>query len=468
MSFESVPKFRARHFRAGQPAFLRRIPLKRMFAIYLSSSLLKRIFLFFVIGAAIGLWAWHFDSTSGALPGGVTTLLEDYFGPFGDVLVRMLKAVVIPLVFFTLVAGAASLPLKRFGSIGGRIFAWYMATSLIAAILGTILALAMNPGTGGLASVGGVSQDSEMVAGSAAKASAATGAASIKSIILGLFENPFGALSRGDFLPVVVFAILAGLALRFVIDEEGGSGEDPLLAVIGRIIKTLFKMVDWIMEYSPIGILCLTAVNFAKFGPMLAGPYMKIAGGVIAGIGIMIVFVYSGIVWVMTKRTPLSFFRVAQQAMITAFVTRSSGATLPVSMMTAIDGFGVKKEVAEFSLPLGATVNMDGVCIHLPMFAILAANLYGVHLGFGDLVTLVLTTVLAAIGAGGVPGGSVMLLFLILGSMGLNDPQIASVVAFAMGINPVLDMFETMNNVTGDIMCTYVVAHSEGLIEERP
>ena len=127
---------------------------------------------------------------------------------------------------------------------------------------------------------------------------------------------------------------------------------------------------------------------------------------------------------------------------------------------------GINRELASFSLPLGATINMDGVCIHLPMFAILAANMFGISLGFGDLVLMTVTTVLAAVGTGGVPGGSLMLLFIILGAIGLDASQIAVIVALAIGINPILDMFETMANVTGDILCTYSVASLEGLVEE--
>jgi len=121
--------------------------------------------------------------------------------------------------------------------------------------------------------------------------------------------------------------------------------------------------------------------------------------------------------------------------------------------------------LAEFSLPLGATINMDGVCIHLPMFAVLAAALFNITLGFSQISLMVLMTVLASIGAGGVPGGSLMLLFIILNSIGLNEAQTASIVLFALGINPILDMFETANNVTGDIICTYIVGTNENMIE---
>ena len=149
-----------------------------------------------------------------------------------------------------------------------------------------------------------------------------------------------------------------------------------------------------------------------------------------------------------------------------AFITRSSAATLPVSIKTAQEELKVHSELAGFSLPLGATINMDGVCVHLPMFAVLAANMFGLQLTLSGLLVLVITTVLASIGAGGVPGGSLMLLFIILETMGLTGEQVSLVVALALGINPILDMFETMNNVTGDLVCTFAVAHNEGLVDE--
>jgi Na+/H+-dicarboxylate symporter len=181
----------------------------------------------------------------------------------------------------------------------------------------------------------------------------------------------------------------------------------------------------------------------------------------------MIFVVYSVLLMIITRQNPLAFFQRIKEVMLMAFTTRSSAATLPVTLKTATEKLHIHSELAGFSLPLGATINMDGVCIHLPMFAVLAANLFGIELTAGRLVVLVITTVLASIGAGGVPGGSLMLMLIILEPLGLNSQQIAIIVALALGINPVLDMFETMNNVTGDVVCTYVVAHNEGLLEAQ-
>ncbi len=226
-------------------------------------------------------------------------------------------------------------------------------------------------------------------------------------------------------------------------------------------------MVDWILEYSPIGVLALSITNFGLYGPNIVGPYISVTLGVITGILMMVFVVYPILLFAVTRQNPYRIMKGMDEAMITAFITRSSAATLPVSLHTVQEKLKVRSELASFSLPLGATINMDGVCVHLPMFAVLAANMFHIPLTLTGLIVLVITTVLASIGAGGVPGGSIMLLFIILQTMGLDSTQIAVIVALAMGINPILDMFETANNVTGDMVCTYTVAHNEKLIDQQ-
>ena len=222
--------------------------------------------------------------------------------------------------------------------------------------------------------------------------------------------------------------------------------------------------MDWILAYSPIGVFALTSCNFALYGSRLFGPYVKLTLGVVLGILCMMFIVYPILMFVTTKKNPVNFYKAAREAILTAFVTRSSAATLPVSLTVAQEELKINNSLSSFALPLGATINMDGVCVHLPMFAVLASNMFGVELGFGSLAILVITTVLASVGAGGVPGGSLMLLFIILQNMGLPAADIAIIVGLALGINPILDMFETMNNVTGDLVCTYSVAEMSDMI----
>jgi len=225
------------------------------------------------------------------------------------------------------------------------------------------------------------------------------------------------------------------------------------------------KIIDFVMNYSPIGVFFLSMSIFSVYGPSIIGPYVTVLLGVVCGVLALLFVVYPLLIALVVRKNPYAVIAAAKEALLLAFVTRSSAATLPVSIRVSEDNLKVNRELASFSLPLGATINMDGVCVHLPMFAILAANMFGIHLDLGDLAVVTVTTVLAAISAGGVPGGSLMLLFIILGSIGLSPSQTAVIVALALGINPILDMFETMCNVTGDILCTYSVASLEGLTE---
>jgi Na+/H+-dicarboxylate symporter len=268
---------------------------------------------------------------------------------------------------------------------------------------------------------------------------------------------------------VIAFAVLFGVSVRLVME----TASDPSLQAKMRLLTdgceaclaAINRIIDFVMNYSPVGVFFLSMGIFSVYGPAIIGPYVTVLAGVVAGILLLLFVAYPVLIALVTRRNPYRVIYAAREAMLLAFVTRSSAATLPVSIRVTEENLGVHRELASFSLPLGATVNMDGVCIHLPMFAILAANMFGIHLSLGDLAVMTLTTVLAAVGAGGVPGGSLMLLFIILGAIGLSPSQTAVIVALALGVNPILDMFETLCNVTGDILCTYAVASLEGLAD---
>lgn len=425
----------------------------------MKKNLVVQILIAFVVGLAVGFLLWAIKGTNENVLGWYVTIVK----PFGDVLVAMLKMIVVPVIFLSLIAGAASLPLKEFGKVGVTVLIWYLVTSLFAALVGTGLALSINPAGGGTAS-----QWANFIGESVQQAYSPTNRG-FADIILSMFENPFQALANGNFLGIIVFAIAFGIGLKVVQarNEKMKKGATVILDFVNTANETVFTMVDWILMYSPIGVFALTSVNFATYGSLLVGPYIKLTLGVVIGILCMIFVVYPIMLFIATKKNPFKVMVSIREPMLTAFVTRSSSATLPITLKTAQEKLGINDALASFSLPLGSTINMDGVCVHLPMFAILAANIFGVQLGFGDLAVLVLTTVLASIGAGGVPGGSLMLLFIILQNMNLNEMQISTIVGIAMGINPILDMFETMNNVTGDLVCTYAVGKMHDMVDEE-
>ncbi len=432
---------------------------------YTRKSILLRIIAALIIGSVIGCILWYISSTTG---NPVAAKAMPWISPFGMVFVNMLKMIVIPVIFFSLIVGAASLPISRFGAIGLKVIGWYLFCSFLAAVVGALLALIINPGSGG--TIQGWEEIAKSLGGTAdTLAGEAQSGGTFVDMLIGMFQNPFQALSNGNFLAIIVFSVLFGLSIRIIMEKTNDPKHLDKMAMVidffSGIRDAIFKMVDWILEYAPIGVLALSIVNFGVYGPNIVGPYVSVTLGVICGILCMMLVVYPTLLALVTKQNPFRIMRDMEQAIITAFITRSSAATLPVTLRTAEEKLKIKNELASFSLPLGATINMDGVCVHLPMFAVLAANMFGKDLGIGHLVILVITTVLASIGAGGVPGGSLMLLFIILGNMGLNGTQVAVIIALALGINPILDMFETANNVTGDMVCTYAVAKREGLIE---
>jgi Na+/H+-dicarboxylate symporter len=269
---------------------------------------------------------------------------------------------------------------------------------------------------------------------------------------------------------VIVFAIAFGLASRSILDSlpeesEVARGVRLFVKAVEGAQHISFRLIDWVVCYFPIGVFALSLTNFAVNGTLLFGPYLRITCCVIVGVFAMMFLIYPLAILVFCRQNPYKILLRIKDAMLTAFVTRSSAATLPVSFR-AMDGLGVDRAISGFSLPMGSTVNMDGVCVHLPVFVILAANMFGHDLSMLQIATLCISIMFASIGAGGVPGGSVFLLFMVLENMGLPADQVSLVVALALGINPILDMFETCCNVAGDNVCTYIVARKNGLIKD--
>jgi Na+/H+-dicarboxylate symporter len=436
---------------------------------YFKVSLVKRVVAGLVLGALCGGGMWWLSARCG-MQESVRAVMR-YCSPFGTVFVGMLRMIVVPTIFFSLVCGASALPLKKLGKVGSKVILWYFASMTISSIWGIAIAFFVNPGAGdSLAGWQELAQQFGAETTVDAVAAAPKSLADVlEKLLADIFQNPFAALANGNFMGVIAFAILFGVSLRIVLDETEDTAKQARIQSVIELCETCMaavnKIIDFVMNYSPIGVFFLSMGIFSVYGPAIIGPYVSVVIGIAAAILLLLFVAYPIMIAIVTRQNPYRVIMAVREAVLLAFVTRSSAATLPVSIRVSEENLGINPELASFSLPLGATVNMDGVCVHLPMFAVLAANMFGIHLGIGDLALMVMTTVLAAVGAGGVPGGSLMLLFIILGALGLNPAQTAVVVALALGINPILDMFETMCNVTGDILCTYAVAKLENLTE---
>ncbi len=435
--------------------------LKKLIRGYFSVKLIWRVAAAFILGIGCGCLFSYLDSS--CCPG-FAARTASILAPFGSVLISMLKMAVFPIIFFSLVIGASSLPIKKFGNMGLSVVIWYLLTSVFAGALGIGMAILCNPTMKNAETVSG-----EFMAQANAMQSGGTGG-TLTQFLNDLFMNPFQALAEGRFLGIIVCAILFGLAARAVLDKSGedspeGKSMTRMLDTLNAVQTAAFKVIDWIMEYFPIGIFALITVNFMQYGAALAGPYVRIIFSIVAGIGCMVFAVYPLLLFLFCRENPYRILGKLKEVMLTAFLTRSSAATLPLSLATAKNSLRIRDELSSFALPLGATVNMDGACIHLPVFAILAANMFDIQLGPAQLSILLFTVVFASIGAGGVPGGSVFLLFMTLANMNLTDAQVATVVSLAIGINPLLDMFETACNVTGDNVCNYIIAKREKMIK---
>ena len=436
--------------------------MKKLFRWYLHAPLIWLNIGAFVFGCAAGLIVWKIGDLGYAnLASRITVVLA----PFGNVLISMLKMIVIPIIFCSLVCGAASLPFRQFGKMGAAVVIWYLATSLYAALFGTFTALVCNPTLENSAALAG----SMLEQARTMQTSAASASSPLLNLFYGLFMNPFQALAEGQFLPVIVFSVLFGLAARVIIDTTTApsvrNGVSGLLGMFEAFQHVMFRIIDWVMRYFPIGVFALSANCFALYGVSLLSSYFQVAVCVIIGITLMIFVCYPLFILIVCRENPYPVLWKLREPILTAFVTRSSAATLPVSMRTVREKLHIRGELTGFTLSLGATVNMDGVCIHLPVFAVLAANLFGFTMGAGQIFVLVISVVFASVGAGGVPGGSIFLLFLVLDCFKLEPAQSSLVVALALGINPLLDMFETACNVAGDNIGTYVIGKRMGMTE---
>ena len=376
--------------------------------------------------------------------------------PLGDFFIRLLKMIVMPVVLFTLVVGAASISPARIGRIGGKVIGLYLLTTFIAVLLGLAIANIFQPGMG-MALVG------EEVIKEVIPPSAI-------AVVLGLIPtNPFGALAAGQVLPTIVFAIFLGIALSFLKEAKIpriSEASNTVLGVFDGLAEAMYKVIRWVLEVAPYGVFALIAVVVGTQGPKVLGPLAIVTIAVYLGLIIHYLLVYGGALGI-AGLNPVRFWPGAREASITAFVTRSSSGTLPVTMRVADEQLGIGRPVYSFTLPLGATINMDGTCLYQAVCAMFIANAVGSPLPFSLQVMVMITAVLASIGTAGVPGAGAIMLLMVLESVGLHVEAGTSVaVAYGMilGIDAILDMGRTSVNVTGDLALTSIVAKTEGML----
>ena len=368
----------------------------------------------------------------------------------GKIFITLLKMLVVPLVFVSLVCGAASLgDTGSVGRLGGKTIGLYLLTTAIAVSMAMLIALTTDPGLGGE---------------SANQAQAATAfepktAPSVKDTFINVVPgNPIAAMADGKMLQVILFALLFGLAL-----SRAGTSGQKLRAFFVDLNEVMMRLITMIIVLTPIGVFCLMTQLGATLGlAEIAKVAMYFATIVIALLA-HAALVYPLLMKSLTGLSPLAFLAKMREPLLVAFSTSSSGATLPVTLRTVEHKLGVPKNVASFAVPLGATINMDGTAIMQGVATIFIAQFYGIDLGLTALLTVVLTATLASIGTAAVPGVGLITLTLVLDQVGLPVEGIALII----GVDRLLDMLRTAVNVTGDATVATIVASSEHQLDRE-
>ncbi len=375
--------------------------------------------------------------------------------PVGQVFLRMLFMVVVPLVFASLSLGVAQLGnLRELGRIGLKVMAYFLLVTALATTIGLVLVNTMRPGVGFppqvqarlMETYGGEAQQRQQQAVS-------DQGFGINTFVNIVPRNPIQAAANTDMLAVIFFALMFGIALTMI--PRGKS--EPVQKVLEGLGEAIIKIVGLAMQIAPFAVAALIFSTTARFGWGVLKSLLWYAICVIAGLLIHQFVVYSILVRVFARLNPLTFFRKVTPVMVTAFSTSSSSATLPTTIKTAEEELGVPPQIAGFVLPLGATMNMNGTALFEGVTCVFLAQVFGVGLGFAEQMIVIVLSVLMAVGTAGVPGGSIPLLMIVLNTIGVPPGGIAII----LGIDRILDMCRTVPNVTGDITCACYIARSE-------
>lgn len=409
----------------GRPGLLQRY--------WFGVTLWKRILVALVLGAIAGL-VWG----EGALQ----------IKWIGDLFVRLIQMVVVPLVFLTIVSGVVSLQdPRRLGSLGLKTIFLYLLTTALAIVIGMILGALVQPGLG-VDFSGAVPREVEA-------AQPFTGL--LESIVP---TNPVNALAEGQVLSVIFFALIFGAGV-LVAGAKGAAAADAVNAGA----EAMLKVVNFVMEVAPFGVFALITWVMGTTGPATFVNVALLAFCVITGCILQILVVHGGLIRLLARLPAWPFFRDVTDAGLVAFSTSSSSATLPVSMAVAEANLGIKKPVFSTVLPLGATVSMDGTALYIALLAAFAAQAFGISLDLMDYLLIGVTTVLVSIGTAPVPSASLFMLAAVLQGIGVSPAQTALLVGFVLPFDRILDMTRTVANVISDLAVATIVGRWEGEID---
>lgn len=375
--------------------------------------------------------------------------------PMGKMWLSALIMIVIPLIISTLSLGVAGLgSLRRLGRIGIITIVSFLCLTAASAILGLALMNFFQPGRGLDAAV--KARLLETYKGQTTGAMGLSeGTLGIDLLVKIVPRNPVQAAANGDMLAIIFFALMIGVAITTISAERA----EPMVRFLDSLGHITVAIIHLVMKVAPIGVFCLIFSVTARFGFHLLINLLQYVLTVVGGLVIFQFLGYSLILTLVSKYPPLEFFRKIRIVMITAFSTSSSNATLPTTLQTSEENLGIPPEIGGFVLPLGATMNMNGTSLYEGATVLFLAQVFGVHLSLGTQVVVVLLAVLTAIGTAGVPGGSIPLMMMVLGMVGVPMEGIAII----LGVDRILDMCRTTLNVTGDLVTATIVSRFEGV-----
>ena len=409
-------------------------------------GLSTQIFIALLIGALFGV-VIHYWIPSSYIKD--TVIVEGVLYVVGQGFIRLMQMLVVPLVFCSLICGSMAIgDTKTLGKVGVKTIGFYLVTTALAVCVARGSALLINPGRG-----------LDMDAVQKGTVSSTTEATSLVDTLLNIIpKNPVQSMANGDMLPIIVFALFVGIMLAKL-----GTRGSVVANFFSQFNDVMMEMTMAIMKIAPIGVFCLIARTFATVGFSAFAPMLKYMGNVTLALAIQCLVVYQILLFVFTRLNPFKFIKKFLPVMGFAFSTATSNATIPMSIDTLSKKMGVSKQISSFTIPLGATINMDGTSIMQGVAVVFIAQAYGIPLTMGNLATVVVTATLASIGTAGVPSVGLVTLAMVLNSVGLPTEGIALI----MGIDRILDMIRTAVNITGDAVCTTIVCHQEGSLNRE-
>ncbi|MDO5154829.1 MAG: dicarboxylate/amino acid:cation symporter [Eubacteriales bacterium] len=407
-------------------------------------------------GKKFNLTTWIFIGLIGGLIVGVifnqliphsyvrdTVFVEGIFYVIGNGFIRLMKMLVVPLVFCSLVCGSSAIgDTKALGKVGGKTIAFYLVTTALAVTVAITVASIIHPGIG-------LNMDSI----EAGEVTVAESTSMVDTLLNIIPENPIQSLASGTMLQVILFALIVGILLA-----KMGERAELVSNFFNQCNDLMMEMTNMVMAFAPIGVFCMISRTFANLGFDAFLPLLKYMGSVTIALGVQCFFVYMLLLLVFTRLNPLKFLKKFFPVMAFAFSTSTSNATIPMNIDTLEEKIGVSRKISSFTIPLGATINMDGTSIMQGVAVVFAAQAYGVHLGLKGYITVIATATLASIGTAGIPSVGLVTLSMVFAAVGLPVEAIALI----MGIDRILDMLRTAVNITGDAVCTTIVAHQNG------